>query len=107
MSIISCREIHFNQCTSPGQVDDLIDNVKQIIEEMKLPATYNVKVFKNIFSCCGTGGLDLILEVVGPDEETLKAIDLRATSRVLEFCEKQGYGVGCYHSLGKFELIEK
>lgn len=54
MSIISCREIHFNQCTSPGQVDDLIDNVKQIIEEMKLPATYNVKVFKNIFSCCGT-----------------------------------------------------
>ena len=106
MSKMSCREIHFNQCISPDQVDDLIDNVKQIIEEMKLPSTYNVKVFKNIFSCCGTGDLELILEVVGPDEETLKDIDLRATSRVLEFCEKQGYGMG-YHSLGKFELIGK
>ena len=84
MSIISCREIHFSQCTRLDQVDDLIDKVKQIIGEMKLPATYNVKVFKNIFTCCGTGGLDLILEVVGPDEETLEAIDLRVTSRVLE-----------------------
>jgi len=106
MSVMSCREIHFNQCISPDQVDDLIDNVKQIVEDMKLPSTYNVKVFKNIFSCCGTGDLELILEVVGPDEETLKDIDLRATSRVLEFCEKQGYGMG-YHSLGKFELIGK
>ena len=106
MSMISCREIHFTQCTSSDQIDHLISNVKQIIAEMKLPATYNVKVFKNVFSCCGTGGLDLILEVVGPNEETLKDIDLRATSKVLEFCEKQGYGMG-YHSLGKFELIEK
>jgi len=106
MSIISCREIHFSQCTRLDQVDDLINNVKQIIGEMKLPATYNVKVFKNIFSCCGTGGLDLILEVVGPEEATLEAIDLRVTSRVLEFCEKQGYSMG-YHSLGKFESIEK
>ncbi len=106
MSIISCREIHFSQCTRLDQVDDLIDNVKHIIGEMKLPATYNVKVFKNIFSCCGTGGLDLILEVVGPEEATLEAIDLRVTSRVLEFCEKQGYSMG-YHSLGKFESIEK
>ena len=104
MSVICCREMHFNQCTSPDQVDDLINNVKQIIGEMELPATYNVKIFKNVFSCCGTGGLDLILEVAGPDEETLKAIDLRATSKVLEFLEKQGYGTGCYHSLGKLEI---
>jgi len=83
-----------------------MDKVKQIIEEMKLPATYNVKVFKNVFSCCGTGGLDLILEVVGPDKEILKAIDLRAMSKVLEYCEEQGFGMGA-HSIGTFESIEK
>jgi hypothetical protein len=98
--------MHFNQCERSDQIDDLINNIEQIIEEMKLPATYNVKVFKNIFSCCGTAGLDIIMEVVGPDEETLKAIDLRVTSRVLEFCEKHGYGTGD-HSLGKFESIKK
>jgi hypothetical protein len=106
MPVISCREIHFTQCPNPDQVEDLIDNIREIVEEMKLPSTYNVKIFKNIFSCCGTGGLDLILEVVGPDEEILKAIDLRATSRVLEYCEKQGFGMGA-HSLGQFESIEK
>ena len=106
MTRISCREIHFNQDTRPGQVDILIENVKQLVEEMKLPLTYNVKIYKNVFSCCGSAGLDLIVEVVGPDEEKLKAIDLRAMSRVLEFCEKQGYGVG-YHSIGQYESTEK
>ena len=106
MPKISCREIHFSQCPNPEEVDELINVVKQTIEEMKLPSAYNVKIFKNIFSCCGTGGLDLILEVTGPEEETLKAIDLRAASKVLEYCEKQGYSMGA-HSLGRFESIEK
>ena len=106
MPMISCREIHFSQYPNPDQVEELINIVKQTIEEMKLPSTCNVKIFKNIFSCCGTGGLDLILEVTGPDEETLKAVDLRAASRVLEYCEKQGYCMGA-HSLGRFESIEK
>ena len=106
MPVVSCREIHFSQYPNPGQVEELINIVKQTIEEMKLPSTCNVKIFKNIFSCCGTGGLDLILEVTGPDEETLEAVDLRAASRVLEYCEKQGYSMGA-HSLGRFESIEK
>jgi len=106
MTVISCREIHFSKYPNPDQVEELINVVKQTIEEMKLPSTCNVKIFKNIFSCCGTGGLDLILEVTGPDEETLEAVDLRATSRVLEYCEKQGYSMGA-HSLGRFESIEK
>jgi hypothetical protein len=106
MPMISCREIHFSQYPNPDQVDELINIVKQTIEEMKLPSNYDVKIFKNIFSCCGTGGLDLILEVTGSDEKTLEAIDLRATSRVLEYCEKQGYSMGA-HALGRFESIEK
>ena len=106
MTVVSCREIHFSQYPNPDQVEELINVVKQTIEEMKLPSTCNVKIFKNIFSCCGTGGLDLILEVTGPDEETLEAVDLRAASRVLEYCEKQGYSMGA-HSLGRFESIEK
>jgi hypothetical protein len=48
----------------------------------------------------------MIIEVVGPDEETLKAIDLRAMSRVLEFCEKEGFKIG-YHFFGQYESIEK
>ena len=106
MTVVSCREIHFSQYPNPDQVEELINVVKQTIEEMKLPSTCNVKIFKNIFSCCGTGGLDLILEVTGPDEQTLEAVDLRAASRVLEYCEKQGYSMGP-HSLGRFESIEK
>jgi hypothetical protein len=106
MPRISCREIYFTKATQTRQVDFLIDKVKEIVKEMGLPPLYDVRIYKNVYSCCGIGGLGMIIEVVGPDEETLKSIDLRAMSRVLEFCEKEGYDVG-YHSFGQYESIEK
>jgi hypothetical protein len=106
MPRMSCREIYFTKATQARQVDFLIDKVKEIVKELDLPTQYDVRIYKNVYSCCGIGGLGMIIEVVGPDEETLKAIDLRAMSRVLEFCEKEGYAVG-YHSFGQYESIER
>ena len=106
MPRISCREIYFIKATQASQVDFLIDKIKEIVKEMDLPPQYDVRIYKNVYSCCGIGGLGMIIEVVGPGEETLKAIDLRAMSRVLEFCEKEGYDVG-YHSFGQYESIER
>jgi hypothetical protein len=34
------------------------------------------------------GGLGVIIEVARPEEETIKAIDMRALSKIMEFCEK-------------------
>jgi hypothetical protein len=50
------------------------------------------------------GGLGVVIEVVGPEEERIRAIDLRAMSRILEFCEKEGYDIG-YHSFGQYESV--
>ncbi len=106
MPRISCREIFFTKATQPRQLDFLIDKVKDIVNEMGLPPNYDVRIYKNVYSCCGIGGLGMIIEVVGPDEETLKSIDLRAMAKVLEFCEKEGFGVG-YHSFGQYESMEQ
>jgi len=106
MPRVSCREIYFTKATQASQVDFLTDKVKEIVKEMGLSPEYDVRMYKNVYTCCGVGGLGLIIEVVGPDEETLKAIDLRAMARVLEFCEKEGYDVG-YHSFGQYESIER
>jgi hypothetical protein len=106
MTRISCREIYFTEVTQASQIDLLIDKVKEIVKSMGLPPEYDVRIYKNVYTCCGVGGLGMIIEVVGPDEETLKAIDLRAMSRVLEFCEKKGFDIG-YHSFGRYESIEK
>ena len=106
MTRISCREIYFTEATQANQIDLLIDKVKEIVTRMDFPPAYDVRIYKNVYSCCGVGGLAIIIEVIGPDEETLKAIDLRAMSRVLEFCEKKGFDIG-YHSFGQYESIEK
>jgi hypothetical protein len=106
MTRISCREIYFTEATQASQIDLLIDKVKEIVKAMSLPPEVDVRIYKNVYTCCGVGGLGMIIEVVGPDEETLKAIDLRAMSRVLEFCEKEGFKIG-YHFFGQYESIEK
>ncbi|HVP92366.1 MAG TPA: hypothetical protein VMS94_01355 [Acidobacteriota bacterium] len=104
MSKIACREIYFVKAVHPRQVDFLIDKIKEVVKEMGLPPEYDVRIYKNVYTCCGTGGLGVIIEVVGPEEEKIRAIDLRAVSKILEFCEKEGYDVG-HHSLGQYESI--
>lgn len=104
MPRMGCREVHFIKATRPSQVDFLIGQVKEAVEGMKLPPEYDVRIYKNVYTCCGVGGLGLIIEVVGPEEEKIKEIDLRAVSKILEFCEKEGLDVG-HHTLGQHESI--
>jgi len=106
MPRICCREVYFVKATQSNQIDILIDKVKEVVKEIALSPEYDVRIYKNVHTCCGTAGLGLIIEVVGPDEETLKAIDTRAISKVLEFCEKEGYDVG-YHYFGQIECIDR
>ena len=106
MPRICCREVYFVKATQSNQIDILIGKVKEVVKEIGISPEYDVRIYKNVYTCCGVGGLGLIIEVVGPNEEILKAIDLRAISKVLEFCEKEGYDIG-YHSFGQYESIEK
>jgi hypothetical protein len=104
MSRIGCREIYFVKAMQSRKIDLLIDKVKEVIKEMGIPPEYDVRVYKNVYACCGIGGLGVIIEVVGPEEEKIKAIDLRAVSKILEFCEKEGYEVG-YHAVEQHDFI--
>jgi len=104
LSKIACREIHFVKTTQPRQIDLLIAKIKEAVREMKLPSEYDIRIYKNVFSCCGVGGLDVIIEVVGPQEKKIKEIDTRVASRILEFCEKEGYEMG-HHSFGQLETM--
>jgi hypothetical protein len=88
----------------PRQIDFLIDKVKEVVREMGLPPEYDIRIYRNVYACCGVGGLGVVIEVVGPEEERIRAIDLRAMSRILEFCEKEGYAIG-YHSFGQYESV--
>jgi hypothetical protein len=104
MSKIGCREIYFVKALQSRQIDFLIDKAKEVVKEMGLPPEYDVRIYKNVYSCCGTGGLGIIIEVVGPEEEKIRAIDLRAVAKILEICEKEGFDVG-HHSMGQYESI--
>jgi hypothetical protein len=104
MPKIGCREVYFVESMKSGRIDFLIDRIKEVVKEMTLPPDYDVRIYKNVYTCCGLGGSGVIIEVVGPDEEKIKAVDLRAISRILEFCEKEGFEVG-HHSLEPYESM--
>jgi len=71
---------------------------------MKLPPEYDVRIYRNVFACCGIGGLEVIVEVVGPDEEKIKAIDVKTVSKIMEFCEQEGIELG-HHEVEKHEIL--
>lgn len=101
---MGCREVHFISATKSSQVDYLIDKLKEAVVRMKLPPEYEVKIYKNVYACCGVAGLGLIVEVVGPNEEKIKEIDTKTVSKILEFCEQEGLGISD-HNLEKHEFI--
>jgi len=103
LSGISCREIYFVKATRPRQIDFLIDEVKSAVREVGVPPEYDIRVYKNVYACCGVGGLSIIIEVVGSEEEKIRVIDKRALSKIIEFCEKEGYEVE--HTFEQFEII--
>lgn len=104
MPNMGCREVHFINATRPSQVDFLIDTVKKTVKEMKLPPDYDVRIYKNVYTCCGVGGLGLIVEVLGPEKQKIKEIDTRTVAKIMEFCEKEGLEIG-HHTIGKHESL--
>jgi len=105
MNRIACREIYFVKAMHSRNIDFLIDKVKSVVKEMGIPPEYDIRIYKNIYACMGgTAGLGVIIEVVGPEEEKLREIDLRAVSKILEFCEKEGYEVG-HHTVEPHDVM--
>lgn len=105
MSKIGCREIYFVKAMHSRNIDFLIDKVKSVVSEIGVPPKYDIRVYKNVYACMGgVAGLGLIIEVVGPEEEKIRAIDLRAVSKILEFCEKEGYEIA-HHSFEQYDFM--
>jgi hypothetical protein len=104
MPKVGCREIYFVNAMRPRQIDFLIDKIKEVVKEMGIPPEYDIRVYKNVYACCGTGGLGVVIEVVGPEEEKIRAIDLRAVAKILEFCEKEGYEMG-HHTFESYDVV--
>jgi hypothetical protein len=86
------------------KINLLVDKIKEVVKEMGIPPEYDIRVYKNVYACCGIGGVGVIIEVVGPEEKKIKEIDLRAVSKILEFCEKEGFEVG-YHAVEQHDFI--
>jgi hypothetical protein len=105
MSRIGCREIYFVKAMHSRSIDFLVDKIKSVVQEIGVPSDYDIRVYKSVYACMGgVAGTGLIVEVVGPEEAKIKAIDLRAVSRILEFCETEGCEIG-HHTCERHEVI--
>jgi len=89
MSKVSLRECYFIKSTG-ANIDYLIQKVKSAIEEEGVPPKYHINIYKNVYACCGVSGSGIIVEIRGPEEEKIRKIDLKAVSKILEICEKEG-----------------
>ena len=100
MNKVSCRECYFVKAAG-AKIDYLIEKIKSAIEEAGVPPKYDVNVYKNVYACCGISGTGLIVEITGPEEEEIRRIDLKAVSKILEICEKEGFE---HHTLEPLDI---
>jgi len=92
MSKLGRREYYlFN--ISDKNLESLIDVIKSALNP---PPKYSVDVYP------GKYGLNVIIEISGPDEEKIKKIDLEISAKVLEICEERSIGV---HVMEPLEII--
>jgi hypothetical protein len=99
---MSCRECYFIGMRV-NEIDNLIEEIKETLkEDMERLEGYDVKIYKNVYGCCGVGGIGLLIEVTGPQEGEIKAIDLKITSKIIESCEKENLE---YHILEPLEIM--
>jgi len=92
MSRLGRREYYlFN--ISDKNLESLIDVIKSALTP---PREYSVDAYP------GKYGLNVIIEISGPDEGKIKKIDLEISAKVLEICEKRGIEV---HVMESLEII--
>jgi len=84
-----------------SEFDVFVEALKAAAEELRVPKEYEIKIFKSVYGCCGTPDSNIIVEIVGPDEQMIKEIDLKIMSKLMEICQKKGLE---YHSCKPMEI---
>ena len=82
MSKLGRQEIFFFNITERN-IESIIDVIKSTMTSHE----YTLNVYP------GEYGVNVIIEVSGPDEERIKQIDIVLSAKVLEICEKRNIGV--------------
>jgi len=65
-------------------VERLIEMVKSYLKETSLSLGYDVNIYPGMIPLSS-----IVLEITGPDEEEIKTLHLRLTSKILEICERR------------------
>lgn len=82
ISKLGRRELFFFNITDRN-IETVIDEIKSTLTSQK----YAIDVYS------GKYGINVIIEVSGPDEERIRQIDFVLSAKVLEICEKRNIGV--------------
>jgi len=92
MSKLGRREYYFFNI-SDKNLESLIDVIKSTFTP---PSKYSVDVYQ------GKYGLNVIIEISGPNEGKIKKIDLETSAKILEICERRSIGA---HVMEPLEII--
>jgi len=87
------RREYFLFNVTDKNIGSLIDEIKSTINP---PRKYNVNVYP------GKYGVNVVVEISGPDVGKIKNIDLEISSKVLEICEKRS--IEC-HMMETLEIL--
>ena len=74
-----------------GELDLFVKEIKSFIAKENFPDGYTVDVYKDQAVCCGVFPLGIAVEIEGLKEQTIKALDVKLYSKIMEVCEREGF----------------
>lgn len=98
---IGRREYHLVKLKQEN-VDELISEIRTTLSMVNLPEGYQIRIFKDPIVCCGVVPNEVVIEITGPEESTIKDLDKMVVSKIIKISEEKNLEM---HSLEPLEIV--
>lgn len=101
-----CRRI----CHLPGvnneNLNNIIDEIQQSINQVKLPENSFVDVYKDVTTCCGDLSIGVAVEIQTSGKSSLDELNQRLTTKFREICSRNNIENHCDSDLTSCDPVE-
>ncbi len=102
MPLISHRECHLYG-VKDETLNKFVNELRSCLEQEKISKDYVVNVYKDTVTCCGHFAIGVAVEITGPKRQTIRNLDLKIYSKIIEICERENFE---HHELQPLEVLK-
>ena len=98
MALIGRRMCHLSGVSNEN-LDEIVKELKEFLDEQKLPEDCCVDIYKDVTACCGNFAPGVAVEIQVPGKLSLDELNQKLTNKFSEICSRQNIESHCEYDL--------